>query len=125
MLPTVANARSGSALLDMLRVDRGGSSPLRYEDLTSDRFVELRRLSTELGFPVNMSRISDESVTFAPNHLVGGDPVRFHWEMAIRRDEEWVSAMPPSTKLLVGTAPPPPLSKWGYWLSSPSARACR
>ena len=124
-LPTVATTRSGPALVDILLVGRGRGSRLRYEDLTANRFVELGRLSTELGSPVNMSRIADKSVTFALNHLVGGNSVRFHWEMPIRRDEEWVSAMPPSTKLLVGTATSPSLSKWGYSLFSPSDRARR
>ncbi len=102
MLPTVATTRSGWAVLDMLRVGRGGSSPLRYENFTADRFVELHRLSTELGSPVNKNRIADESATFAPNHLVGGNPVRFPREMTIRRDEEGVLSMPRSTKLLIG-----------------------
>ena len=58
-LPTVATTRSGPALVDILLVGRGRGSRLRYEDLTANRFVELGRLSTELGVPLNKSQIAD------------------------------------------------------------------
>ena len=124
VLPTVGTTRSSSVHLDMLRVDRGWVSRLRYEDVTADRFVELGRLSTELGVPLNKSQIADESVRFAPNHLFGGNPVRFRREVTIRSDV-WVSAMPCSPKLLVGVATTPLLLKYGYPFSGPPSKACR
>jgi hypothetical protein len=105
-----------------LLVGRGPASRLRYEDVTTDRFVELGRLSTELGVPLNKSQIADESVRFAPNHLFGGNPVRFRREVTIRSDV-WVSATPRSTKLLVRAATTPLLLKYGYSLSGPPRKA--
>jgi hypothetical protein len=109
----------------MLRVDRGWVSRLRYEDVTADRFVELARLATELGVPVNKNRIADESVTLAPNHLAGGNSVRFRREVTSRPDDEWISAMPRSMKLLIGPAMTPLLLKYGYSLSGPPSKARR
>ena len=123
VLPTVGATRNGSVLLDVLLVGRGWVSRLRYEDLTTNRFVELGRLSTELGVPLNKSQIADESVRFAPNHLFGGNPVRFRREVTIRPDDEWMTAMPRSTKLLVGVATTPLLLKYGYSLSGPPRKA--
>jgi hypothetical protein len=123
VLPTVGATRNGSALLDMLFVGRDRVSRRRYEDLTTNRFVELGRLSTELGVPVNKNRIADESVTLAPNHLADGNPFRFLREVTIRRDDEWVSATPRSTKLLVRVATTPLLLKYGYSLSGTPPKA--
>jgi len=110
LLAVVGTTRSGSTLLDML---------------IADPFVELSRLSTELGVPVNENRIADESVTLALNHLVGGNPVRFRQEVTIRPDDQWVSVMLRSTKLLMGVATSPLLLKYGYSLSGPPSRARR
>ncbi|MFZ2057577.1 MAG: hypothetical protein WAV54_09255 [Acidimicrobiales bacterium] len=123
VLPTVGTTRGGSILLDMLFVGRGRISRLRYEDVTADRFVELDRLSTEPGVPVNKSRMADESVRFAPSHLMDGNPVRFRREVSIRLGDEWVSATPRSRKLLIGVATTPLLLKYGYSLSGPPRRA--
>ena len=116
---------NASAEIALRSFDRGRVSRLRYEDFAADPFVELSRLSTELGVPVNENRIADESVTLALNHLVGGNSVRFRREVTIRPDDQWVSAMPRSTKLLIGVATSPLLLKYGYSLSGPPSRARR
>jgi hypothetical protein len=103
--------------------DRGRVSRLRYRDFATDSFVKRRRLSTELGVPVNKNQIANESVTFAPNHLAGENPVRLRREVTIRSDDESVSAMPPSTKLPIGAATSPLLLKYGYSLSGPPSKA--
>jgi hypothetical protein len=124
VLPTVGTTRSGWALLDMLLAGRGRVSRLRYEHVTADRFVELSRLSTELGILVNKGQIADESVRFAPSHPIGGNPVRFRREVTITSDV-WVSAMPRSPKLLIGAATSPLLLKYGYSFSGPPSKARR
>jgi hypothetical protein len=124
VLPTVGATRNGSALLDMLFVGRGRVSPLRYQDLTTNRFVELGRLSTGLGVPVSKSQIADESVTFAPNNLVRRNPVRFRRKVTIRPDV-WVSEMPRSMKLLIGVATSPLVFNYVYCLSGPPSQARR
>jgi hypothetical protein len=106
-----------------LPFDRGRVSRLRHEDFAADPFVELGRLSTELGVAVNKNQIAGESVTLAPNHLAGGNPFRFRREVTIRPDDEWMTAMPRSTKLLVGVATTPLLLKYGYSLSGPPRKA--
>jgi len=116
---------NASAEIALRSFDRGRVSRLRYEDFAADPFVELSRLSTELGVPVNENRIANESVTLARNHLVGGNLVRFRREVTIRPDDQWVSAMPRSTKLLIGAATSPLLLKYGYSLSGPPSRARR
>ena len=124
LLAVVGTMRSGSVLLDMLLAGHGRVSRLRYEDLTANRFVELGCLSNELAVPVNKCRIADESVTFAPNHLVGGNPVRFRREVTIRPDV-WVSAMLRWMKLLIGAATSPLSLQCGYHLSGPQSKARR
>jgi hypothetical protein len=114
---------NASAEIALRPFDRGRVSRLRYEDFAADPFVELGRLSTELGVPVNKNQIAGESVTLAPNHLAGGNPVRFRREVTIRPDDEWMTAMPRSTKLLVGVATTPLLLKYGYSLSGPPRKA--
>ena len=112
-----------SAETALQSLDRGQLSRLRCEDFAADPFVELGRLSTELGVPVNKNQIADESVTLAPNHHFGGNPVRFRREVTIRTDDEWVSAMPRSIKLLIGAATTPLSLKYGHSLSVPPRQA--
>jgi hypothetical protein len=114
---------NASAEIALRSFDRGRVSRFRYDDFAADPFVELGRLSTELGVPVNKNQIADESVTLAPKSLVGGSPVRFRREVTIRPDDEWVSAMPRSMKLLIGAATTPLLFKYGYSLSGPPSNA--
>jgi hypothetical protein len=116
---------NASAEIALRSFDRGRVSRFRYDDFAADPFVELGRLSTELGVPVNKNQIADESVTLAPNHLFGGNPVRFRRDVTVRPDDERVSAIPRSTKLLIGAATSPLLLRYGYALSAPASRARR
>jgi hypothetical protein len=96
---------------------RGRVSRLRDEDFTADPFVELgRRLSTQLGVPVNKNQIGDESVGLEPNHLADGNPLRFRREVTIRPDDEWVPAMLRWMKPLIRPAISPLYWKYGYSL---------
>jgi hypothetical protein len=116
---------NASAEIALRSFDHGRVSRRRYEDFAADPFVELDHLSTELGVPVNKNQIADESVTLAPNHLFGGNPVRFRRDVTVRPDDERVSAIPRSTKLLIGAATSPLLLRYGYALSAPASRARR
>ena len=112
-----------SAEIAIRSLGRGWVSRLRYEDFAADPFVELGRLSTELGVPVNKNQIADESVTLAAHHLASGNPVRFRREVTIGPDAKWVSAMPRSTKLLIRVATSPLLLKYDYSLSGPPSKS--
>jgi Sulfotransferase family len=114
-----------SAEIALRSVGRDRLSRLRYEDFAADPFVELGRLSTELGVPVNENRVAGRSLTLAPNHLIGGNPARFRREVTIRLDDQWVSAMPRWRKLLIGAATSPLLLKYGYSLGGPPGEARR
>jgi hypothetical protein len=114
---------NASAEIALRLFDRSRVSRPRYEDFPADPFVELGRLSAELGAPANKNQIADESVPLAPNHLAGGNPVRFRREASIKPDDEWVSARPRSMKLLIGVATSPLLLKYGNSLSGPPSKA--
>jgi hypothetical protein len=114
-----------SAEIALRSFDGGQVSRLRYEDFATDPFVELSRLATELGCPVYKNRIANKSVLLAPNYLVGGNPVRLLREVTTRPDDQSVSAMPRSTKLLIGVATIPLLLQYGYSLSGPPSKARR
>jgi Sulfotransferase family len=109
---------NASAEIALRSVDPGRVSRLRYEDFAADPFVELGRLSAELGVPVNENWVAGESLTLSPNHMIAGNP-RVRRGATISPDNEWVSAMPRSKQLLIGAATSPLLLKYGYPLSGP------
>jgi hypothetical protein len=129
VLPTVDTSGRGSAILDMGLdmglVCRRRVSHLRYEGFAADPFAKLDCVSTEPGVPVSRNRIADEFVTLEPNHLAGGNPVRFRRDVTTRSEDEWTAAMPRPVKLPVGATMTPLLLKHGYSLSGPPSEARR
>lgn len=75
---------------------------IRYEDLVSDWSAELRRavdaLGTELPPGVDGDRAA---LTLGHSHTASGNPGRFQTgRIAIAPDQEWIEAMPASSRLL-------------------------
>jgi len=91
---------------------------LRYEDFVAEPRTQLRRIveflgraaqDTDLGF------LSAEGVELPRDHSVAGNPMRFRsGPEPITLDEQWRSALPRGSRLVVGALTAPGLLRYGY-----------
>lgn len=70
---------------------------VRYEDFMNAPLDTVRALAAWAGSASDPSAyLSDETIRLTAGHTVAGNPMRFRQgEIAIRRDQEWASAMSP------------------------------
>lgn len=91
---------------------------LKYEDFVNQPqealhrvLVALNLLSPEIDFFVD-----EQTISLAPNHMVSGNPIRFHQgEVELRPDIAWKREMPLPRRLALTALTWPLLLKYGYW----------
>jgi hypothetical protein len=92
---------------------------LRYEDLVARPAEGLREIRQRLGLPdVALDFLRDSTARLERAHTVSGNPMRLdHGSIELRLDDEWVEAMPASTRSTVTAMTAPLLKAYGYRLS--------
>jgi hypothetical protein len=103
----------------MLSRSAGSYQRLRYEDLVRRPDEGLRGIRQRLGLPnVGLDFLQDRAAQLEPAHTVSGNPMRLdHGRIELRVDDEWIDAMPTSTRAAVTALTAPLLKAYGYRLS--------
>lgn len=105
-------------------LDRGRVKHVRYEDLVRapDRWLD--DIVTQMGETYDRSPFLDgHRVRISGNHLVGGNPDRFHRStVEVRPDERWRAEIRSSDALLVTVLTAPLLRRYGYGWSFRQSR---
>lgn len=107
-----------NASLDGLRLLNVPTTALRYEDFVARPRVEVERVLDFCGTPrtpEELSFIGTDSVEVGKDHSVAGNPMRVRTGvLPLRLDDEWRTAMRPSTRRLVRVLTAPGLLRYGY-----------
>ena len=96
---------------------------VRYEDLIHDPRAKLAEIGSTFSVPADadsLQFISDHRVTFQPQHLASGNPMRLSGrDMVLRLDDEWRVRMRDRDRRVVTAITAPLLTSYGYPLVSP------
>jgi hypothetical protein len=94
----------------------------RYEDVVTTPEAALRRLVAFAGGPEpDLGFLSDGCARLGPNHLVDGNPVRFHHgEVQLAPDLAWQTGLSPRRARTVAALTLPLLRGYGYPVSRPT-----
>jgi len=97
----------------------------RYEDVVTGPAPALRRLAGFCGLPEpDLDFLTDGAAELGENHLVDGNPVRFHHgEVRLRPDLAWQTALAPSRARTVTALTLPLLRSYDYRLTRPRTSA--
>src|SRR6185436_9248507 len=86
-----------------------------YEDLCREPVATVRRILRFAGFRELGQAFDLDHVRAAPNHTVGGNPVRVgRGRLAVRADDEWRRAMATAARRKVTAMTWPLLAAYGY-----------
>jgi hypothetical protein len=95
---------------------------VRYEEFVSDPRLVLSDLAEFAGVslgPSDLDFLQDGHADLRVGHSAAGNPMRFTvGRIALRRDDAWVSALPPRQRRLVGAVCAPMLRAYGYPLNA-------
>ena len=100
---------------------------VRYEDVMADPQAALAPALALFG-QVNgaVPVAADGAVRITISHTVAGNPSRMHFgELRLEPDNDWMTHLPTSSKVLVTAATAPLLARFGYPLTEPSAPSDR
>jgi hypothetical protein len=88
----------------------------RYEDFVADPATTAEEMLAFAGFGgADLGYLDGASVSLAPYHSVGGNPMRFSdGTLEIRLDDAWRSALPPRHRRIVAVVTFPLLLAYGY-----------
>ncbi len=96
-------------------------SRVRYEDLIAAPAAALTRVADFAGVHVSAADLNflhDDRVTLGTCHSAAGNPMRFiTGDIALRRDDAWVEALPTGQRRLVGALTAPLLGAYGYQIT--------
>jgi hypothetical protein len=97
---------------------------VRYEDFVAAPLPVIRELARWAGSEADPSGfLHDHTVQLSPGHTVAGNPMRFRvGEVAIRRDDQWRTAMAPRLQRRVRRATWPFRMAYGYARGWPVSR---
>ncbi|WP_030436620.1 sulfotransferase [Actinoplanes subtropicus] len=103
---------------------------IRYEEFVTDPRAALAGIATFAGLdvgPADLDFVHDGQADLKVGHSAAGNPMRFTvGRLALRRDDSWVSALPPRQRRLVGAVCGPMLRAYGYPLNpSPALEVAR
>jgi hypothetical protein len=99
---------------------------VRYEDVTRAPAATLTEALQRLGFESRVEADNDGRLHVDVAHTVAGNPGRMtSGPLAVRRDDEWVSRMTSTQRLVVTATTAPILRHYGYPLRSKGADADR
>jgi hypothetical protein len=88
---------------------------LRYEDLVADPRGAVQGIRELLGESGEDGFTGDRTVRLRAHHMIGGNPRKFETgEIRIKPDQEWVSAMPMSSRIRATVPALPLLHRYGY-----------
>ena len=94
---------------------------LRYEQFLAEPRQALTELAAFAGLQVtepDLAFLGDGHADLTRGHSAAGNPMRFTvGRIRLRRDDAWVSALPPRQRALVGTVCAPMLRAYGYPLT--------
>ncbi|WP_433300830.1 sulfotransferase family protein [Actinoplanes sp. CA-030573] len=94
---------------------------IRYEELVADPRAALTDLAAFAGVdlePSALDFLQPGHADLKVGHSAAGNPMRFTvGRIALRRDDAWISALPPRQRRLVGAVCAPMLRAYGYPLS--------
>jgi hypothetical protein len=96
---------------------------VRYEDFMQAPLETVRGLAAWAGSSSDPSEyLSDDAIALTAGHTVAGNPMRFRrGEIAIRRDQEWASALDPALQRRVRRWTFPFRWRYGYSRGSDTA----
>jgi hypothetical protein len=99
-----------------IRLTRISMRRVRYEDFVSAPLATVRGIAAWAGSDSDPADyLSDEAIQLGAGHTVAGNPMRFkQGEIAIRRDQEWASAMSPGLQRRVRLWTLPFRWRYGY-----------
>jgi hypothetical protein len=94
----------------------------RYEDVVTEPASALRRLAAFCGSPdPDLGFLTDDAARLGENHLVDGNPVRFHHgELRLRPDLAWQTALSPRRVRTVTALTLPFLRSYDYRVTRPT-----
>ena len=91
---------------------------IRYEEFVTDPRAALADIAAFAGLdvgPADLEFVHDGQADLKVGHSAAGNPMRFTvGRIALRRDDAWVSALPPRQRRLVGAVCAPMLRAYGY-----------
>ena len=98
---------------------------VRYEDFMAAPLATVRNVAAWAASESDPAEyLSNETIQLSPGHTVAGNPMRFkQGEIAIRRDQEWASAMSPGLQRRVRLWTLPFRWRYGYLRGRPAAAA--
>jgi hypothetical protein len=99
---------------------------IRYEEFVADPRTALTDLASFAGVdlsPSSLDFLQPGHALVQVGHSAAGNPMRFTvGKIALRRDDAWVSALPPRQRRLVGAVCAPMLRAYGYPLTQEVTR---
>jgi hypothetical protein len=99
---------------------------IRYEEFVADPRTALTDLASFAGVdlePSSLDFLQPGHALLKVGHSAAGNPMRFTvGRIVLRRDDAWVSALPPRQRRLVGAVCAPMLRAYGYPLSQEVTR---
>ncbi len=102
---------------------------IRYEQFLGDPRQALTDLARYAGLPLAdgaLDFLGDGTAELTPGHSAAGNPMRFTTgQIKLRRDDAWVSKLPPRQRRIVGTVCAPMLRAYGYPLNTPITTAVK
>ena len=94
---------------------------IRYEQFLTDPRAAVRELADFAGLPVTgaeLAFLGDGYADLRVGHSAAGNPMRFSvGRLPLRRDDDWVRALPSGQRRLVGAVCAPMLRAYGYPLN--------
>jgi hypothetical protein len=105
-------------LFDIMRVTGAKRLVARYEDVVHEPRKALTRIAAFAGHQLrehDLDFIADSSVNLKVDHTAVGNDMRFaHGVVAMREDDAWRAALPPSSRRTVTLLSWPLLKRWRY-----------
>ncbi len=112
-----------NAMFTVIGLTRIPLRRVRYEDFMRAPLETVRALAEWTGSSCDPAAyLSDDTIALTAGHTVAGNPMRFRvGEIAIRRDQEWASAMDPALQRRVRRWTFPFRWRYGYARPRPGA----
>jgi len=105
-----------NALISGLKPLAAGYTVLHYEDFISDPSTALAKVFDMID--IDPSLPADGRVTFADDHTVAGNPIRFaRGETQLKLDDEWRQTMATTGKITMTGLTLPALASYGFRVS--------
>ncbi len=109
---------SSASVSALARRDRRPVQVVRYEDLVADPARVLARAASFVGLPADPAAhgpVTDDGLRLRESHAIAGNPNRVRsGPVRLRRDDEWVTAMPTGHRRVVSTLTAPRRWSHGY-----------